>query len=443
MAKITSEKNKKIYLKKINSILCEKLDFKRPNFLPMVEKFINQRKKILSLVKKHPTPFYLFDKSSLDESINDFKNSFKKFIPDLEYYYAVKVNHHPLILKNVIKNGFGLDVSSGRELKLALKFGAKKIIFTGPGKTEEELKLALQNYKKVIINIDSWGELNRLKKLLVVKPVPIFLGVRVYTKSQGEWSKFGTPLNELKIFWQKAKSLPGAKLIGIHFHSSWNQDAKPYQTIIKEISDYLVKNFTVKQRKEIKFIDFGGGFRPFKNEGFYPWETAAGEIIKSAADYYDQKPIYESPYYLTESIELKEYAIGIGLAINKYLRPIIDCKYFSEPGRIICNNSLHLILKIIDIKNPREAIADGGINLVGWERYEHDYFPTINLTRPAKKEIAFQIFGSLCMPQDQWGYYCFAKDVKENDIILIPNQGALTYSLAQEFIKPIAKTIKL
>lgn len=439
MAKLISTKNKKIFLKKIDKILTEEFDFKKPNFLPLVNDFIKKRNKILSLTKKYPTPFYLFDQTAVGKSISDYKKAFE-IIPSIQHYYALKVNHHPMMLKSVIKNDFGIDVSSGRELQIALKAKAKRIIFTGPGKTEEEIKLALNNYKKVIINIDSWGELKKINKLLNTKPVPITLGVRVFTKSQGEWSKFGIKLNDLQFFWQKAEKLPGAKISGIHFHTSWNQDAKPYQEIIKEISKYLIKNFTESQRQKIKFIDFGGGFRPFNNEGFYPWETSAGEIIKSSAEYFDLKPPFIQPYYLTESIKISDYALGIKSAIDKYFKPIINCQYFSEPGRIICNNSMHLILKIIDVKQFGQAIADGGINLVGWERYDHDYFPLINLTHPGQKEIKYKIFGSLCMPQDIWGNYCYAKKIKERDIILIPNQGALTYSLAQNFIKPIAKT---
>jgi diaminopimelate decarboxylase len=80
--------------------------------------------------------------------------------------------------------------------------------------------------------------------------------------------------------------------------------------------------------------------------------------------------------------------------------------------------------------------------MLGWERFEHDYFPVINLTHPsAENEIRFRLYGPLCMPQDMWGYYIYAHTVEEGDLILVPYQGALTFSLAQSFIKPIPPVV--
>jgi len=91
----------------------------------------------------------------------------------------------------------------------------------------------------------------------------------------------------------------------------------------------------------------------------------------------------------------------------------------------------------MDVKEPDIAIVDAGINTVGWDRFENDYFPILNLTRPAVNERQFNILGSLCTPHDVWGYSYWGKDIKAGDILMIPMQGAYTYSLRQNFIKPI------
>ncbi|MFA6410866.1 MAG: decarboxylase, partial [Candidatus Buchananbacteria bacterium] len=137
------------------------------------------------------------------------------------------------------------------------------------------------------------------------------------------------------------------------------------------------------------------------------------------------------------SVPVASYAQGIAKAVKTYLKPILDCTYYLEPGRIISTPSMSIVLKVMDVKYPGMAITDGGINIVGWEQFESNYFPVIDLTNPSLKEIDYRLYGSLCTPDDTWGYYCYAKKIKEGDIILIPNQGAYTYTFAQNFIKPI------
>ena len=88
-------------------------------------------------------------------------------------------------------------------------------------------------------------------------------------------------------------------------------------------------------------------------------------------------------------------------------------------------------------KSSEVVITDGGTNAIGWERFETDYFPVINLSRPDVRERECLVAGSLCTPHDLWGYSYFGEDIQRGDILLIPNQGAYTYSLRQEFIKPL------
>jgi len=92
-------------------------------------------------------------------------------------------------------------------------------------------------------------------------------------------------------------------------------------------------------------------------------------------------------------------------------------------------------------KDKDVVITDGGINLLGWERPLSEFIPIINLTRPSLKERPLRIFGSLCTPLDIWGSSIFGEGAFPGDILLVPNQGAYTYSLRQSFIKPIARVI--
>ena len=102
---------------------------------------------------------------------------------------------------------------------------------------------------------------------------------------------------------------------------------------------------------------------------------------------------------------------------------------------------MHILLQVIDRKADDLVITDGGINMVGWERYEADYCPIINLSRPSLDEKECLVAGSLCTPHDIWGYSYFGEEIQSGDILLIPDQGAYTYSLRQQFIKPLPAVI--
>ena len=114
-----------------------------------------------------------------------------------------------------------------------------------------------------------------------------------------------------------------------------------------------------------------------------------------------------------------------------------------EPGRWVCNDAVHLLMTVVDKKNGDIVITDAGTNAVGWERFEGDYFPVLNLTRPGPNENSCLILGSLCTPHDIWGAAYFGSGIEPGDVLMIPTQGAYTYSLRQDFIKPIPHVVAL
>lgn len=81
--------------------------------------------------------------------------------------------------------------------------------------------------------------------------------------------------------------------------------------------------------------------------------------------------------------------------------------------------------------------------MVGWQRFEKEYFPLINITHSSKTEQKCRMWGNLCTTWDIWGYYYHGNKLEEKDIIVVPYQGALTYSLAQTFINNIPDVYKL
>ncbi len=128
----------------------------------------------------------------------------------------------------------------------------------------------------------------------------------------------------------------------------------------------------------------------------------------------------------------------LGIAIHEHLNPLLPAaEYYSEPGRIVSAYALHLVLRVMDKKRDDMVIVDGGIHMVGWERYLHVYAPIMNLTRPAMQELPVRVYGSLCDPEDLFGRSCYASAVEDGDVLIMPNQGAYSFATAQSFIRPI------
>jgi diaminopimelate decarboxylase len=429
------------YQKSVNKLIAAPVKEKSGQLLNVYKQALALKNRVLNLTAKEQTPFYLFDPKSVKEDVFEFKKAFAKHLAGFQAYYALKANPYPELLKIMIASGLGLDVSSGRELKLALKCGAKKIIFTGPGKTLEELQLAINQRAKLIILMDSFGEMKRLGELLKGQNIKVRAGIRIFTKYHGPWTKFGIDLKDLAKFWQAAKKYPQIELQGIHCHMSWSETVKPYELMIGEIGNYLRKYFTEVQKKQIKFIDLGGGFTPGGLDGYYPWTLPQGEIKKIVADYFGQQADFKAKYYLTDAVSPENFAKGIARAIKNNFQDL-DCQYFFEPGRMLASKAMHFVFRVIDVKDSNRIILDGGINMAGWESYQYNYCPLINLTQPSTSEISANFYGSLCAPDDLLGHYCYAKNIKEGDVLIMPNQGAYTFTWAQNFIKPIPPVVK-
>lgn len=394
-----------------------------------VRSFLDRRQEFLKTVLDSGSPLYLLERETLRRQAARFTDAFCRVLPQIKIYYAMKSNSHPEIIRTFIKEGLGIDVSSGIELKQALKCGAKDIIFSGPGKTDEELSLAVRQYKNVIVLIDSHSELVRLEKAASRAKVNIFAGVRLCAEPQGLWRKFGILLEDLSVFMHAADKCTHIRLCGLQFHTSWNLDAKKQTAFIEKLGTAL-KGIDNNLVSRLEFIDTGGGFWPEQGEWLHP-AAAGGHPVQV---FPGTQPLV---HYKNSAAPISVFAEDIGKAVKDHIFPAVKCRIHFEPGRWLCHDAMHLLMRVIDKKGDDLVITDAGTNTIGWERFETDYFPVINLSRPGMTEHPCYILGSLCTPHDVWGYSYFGEDILPGDILMIPTQGAYTYSLRQEFIKPL------
>lgn len=419
------------------SVYSEEMPLLPPEeLIPFVEHYFSRREAYLQLLRNQSSFLYVLEPSVLIRRADQFQKAFRRVLPDSAFYFAVKSNNHPEVARTLLKSGFGLDVSSGLELQMALDLKAGEIVFSGPGKTPEELELAVRNSSHVTVLLDSFGELHRLENVAATIGKKVRAGVRLTTNPNGLWRKFGIPPDQLIEFWRTVLTCPHVSLQGVQFHTSWNLTATPQTDYIGFLGKLLF-GMPDKLNENLTFIDVGGGYWPKQGE----WLHSSTRPQDFPQEMSKQIPDVSKFHYRCPAEPIEAFAQKIGQAIQHHIFPLTACRIYFEPGRWICNDSMHLLMTVVDQKGTDLVITDAGTNAIGWERFETDYFPVLNLTRPALTEKSCYILGSLCTPHDVWGFSYFGQDIRVGDVLMIPTQGAYTYSLRQNFIKPIPKVV--
>ena len=379
-----------------------------------VEHYFSLRHRYLQVIEKHPPPLYILESTILKQRAYQFQKAFKEVFPEVSFYYAFKSNNYPEVAKILLQAEFGLDISSGNELEIALNLGANDIVFSGPGKTDQELSLATIHAEKVIFLIDSFGELHRLNKIAASHDKIVKAGVRLTTVESGLWRKFGISLGSLSDFWKDVTQCANVMFNGLQFHTSWNLSPEPQIDFIQALGKAL-ERMPYQFRRNIQFIDIGGGYWPSQGDWLQPAGTPPGKILKALG----KGGISPMIHHRLPSMPIEIFAEKLSTAIQKNLHCIAPLRVFLEPGRWICNDAMHLFVSVIDKKASDMVITDAGTNAVGWERFESDYFPILNLTRPSLNEMACDILGSLCTPHDVWGYSYWGKEIQPGDQLIV------------------------
>jgi diaminopimelate decarboxylase len=401
-----------------------------------VRSFLQRRDFFLDLTHRYGAPLYVLEEAVLLERAARFRTAFESILPEIKPFYAIKSNNHPAVASSLVRAGMGLDVSSGEELNIALACNAERILFSGPGKTEMELRSAVEHSDRVTVLLDSYLELERLEQAAAEQNKVVRAGVRLTTDEFGIWRKFGIPLRLLSRFFSKAAHHQHIRLCGLQFHLSWNLTPENHALFLARLGATL-RTLDHAHLSAIEFVDIGGGFWPEQGEWLQAAATPAGRIRGEL--YPHARP--SMAHYRMKAATIEDFAEHIGRAIKTQLWPEIKCQVYTEPGRWLCNDAMQILLRVSDRKSHDLVITDGGINAVGWERYETDYCPIINLSHPGIEEQECLVAGSLCTPHDIWGYSYFGDDIRPGDVLLIPQQGAYTYSLRQNFIKPLPEVV--
>ena len=316
---------------------------------------------------------------------------------------------------------------------------AQAIVFSGPGKTVDEIRLAFENSDRVTILIDSFGEIGKIDAVAKEFNKKIKTGIRLTTNPKALWRKFGIAPEKLPEFWEIIRTKPNLDFHGLQFHTSWNLDPSAQVDFIRKLSPVL-KNMPRDFKDSVRFIDIGGGYWPSQGEWIRHSSTPAGKI-EQMLETGDRKA--KELYYCIPGTPVRSFAEQIGKAVDEHIFSVLKCRICFEPGRWVCNDAVQLLMSVADKKSEDIAITDAGTNAIGWERFEDDYFPVLNLSKPELNERPCNILGCLCTPHDVWGYSYWGSEIADGDVLMIPMQGAYTYSLRQNFIKPLPEFVSI
>tara|TARA_Y100000590_G_scaffold394159_1_gene472980 strand:+ start:628 stop:1848 length:1221 start_codon:yes stop_codon:yes gene_type:complete len=370
---------------------------------------------IKGIARKNITPFYVYSYKKIKDNFENFYNCFKKVRPLV--CFSVKSNSNVSILAELGKLGSGADVVSEGELLKALKarINPKKIVFSGVGKTDRELKLAIKK-RVLLINIESESEallINKIsKKMNRVTSIGIRLNPNVDANTLSKIStgkldsKFGLLSENFLRFCKSSKKLKNIKISAISVHiGSQITSVAPYKKTLDAIRKIIKLS-----KINFDYIDLGGGFGiQYKNK--------------------DKK------------IDIKNYST----LVRKFQKDI-NCKIIFEPGRYIIGNTGSLVSKIVFIKkngNKYFIILDAGMNDFMRPALYNAKHEIISVSK-SKKKIGgnIEFVGPICESTDTFLKYKNFTFLKEGEYVVITNVGAYGSTLSSNYnTRPLASEI--
>src|SRR4030065_2875364 len=291
---------------------------------------------VREIVEKAGTPIYIYSHKTLLRHYHAFNEACNTY-PNI-ICFALKANSNSAILRLLAREGSGADIVSGGELFLALKAGmpAKKIVYAGVGKTEEEIAYALKT-RILMFNVESSDELITIDKIADKLGVKAPIAIRVnpdisapthpYISTGLKKHKFGIPINKALEYYSLASKLKNIRILGIHKHiGSQIIKISPFVEALKKI--IVLAQDLKSQGIEIKYLNIGGGL---------------------GIPYNDHVPPHP-----------KDLANAILPLVKKHNFTII-----LEPGRAIAGNAGILVTKILYLKShirKKFVIVDAGMN---------------------------------------------------------------------------------
>ena len=362
----------------------------------------------IELAETFGTPTYAYDRNALLENVRFFKRAIG---PESLLAVAVKANANPQLLRILAKEGTGADIVSGGEMRLTLGAGipAERTIFSGIGKTDAEIRAAIEN-GLLCLNVESQGECDRIRRIATDRGKTVGISFRVNPNiaidshpkiSTGLWEhKFGMSEDDVMTACRGLRGVPEVRVLGFHAHlGSQILEREPLQAL-SEQTPRLAGALTQALDYPLTFVNWGGGYGVTSDGSRPAWlESWLGEAASLSA------------------------SLG--------LRAVF------EPGRSIFANTGTLVTRVIEIKrNARKTfvVVDAGMNDLVRPAMYGAIHPITKAGPASGKTMRADIVGPVCESSDT-----FATDLSIDanltygDLLLIHQAGAYGYAMASTY----------
>jgi diaminopimelate decarboxylase len=357
------------------------------------------------------TPFYVYSTATLLRHFKLFDDALEGM--DHLVCYAMKAASNQAILKTLGDAGAGMDVVSGGEYMRAKAAGVPgdRIVFSGVGKTADEIRLALAGGIRQF-NVESEPEMQVLNavalELGVVAPITIRVNPDVDAKTHAKIAtgksenKFGIPISRAHEVYAMAGAMKGLDVIGIDVHiGSQLTDLAPFEAAYNKVAE-LTEELRGQGHK-IKRLDLGGGLG-------IPYERS------------NEAPPLPSDY---------------GALVKRTLGHL-GCEIEIEPGRLIAGNAGLMVSEVIYVKEGEDReflIIDGAMNdLIRPAMYDahHDIVPVVEPA--AGIEMAkYDVVGPVCESGDTFAKHREMAPMKSGDLVAFRSAGAYGAVMASEY----------
>lgn len=363
--------------------------------------------KIADIAREVKTPFYLYSHATLERHFRVFDEAFKEI--NHITCYSMKSNSNSAILRLFANMGGGVDIVSGGELHRAMGAGVshEKIVYSGVGKTTEEMEFALKS-DILMFNTESSQELERLNDVAGSAGKKARVAIRVnpdvdpqthpYISTGLKENKFGIDINKSIDEYIKASAMDNLDVTGVSCHiGSQLTKVSPFVDALKKLKELIGK--LRESGIEIKYLDLGGGL---------------------GITYDDEAP--PSP---------AEYASALKDTIGDE-----DVTLIFEPGRVIMGNSGILVTKILYTKTNEDKnfiVVDAAMN----DLARPSLYGSFHAVKPVKlgsdKNIKADIVGPICESGDFLAKDREVPELKQDDLIALMSAGAYGFSMSSTY----------
>lgn len=367
---------------------------------------------ILDAFSKVETPFYHYDLDLLGRTLDAAKRAADK--RGFHIHYALKANFNDRILSVIQSKGFGADCVSGNEVQKSIDMGfaADKITFAGVGKSDKEIRIALQ-HQIFAFNVESIqelevinalaGEMGRIANVSLRINPNIDAHTHHYITTGLDENKFGVPNSELEKAASVLRGCPNLHLEGLHFHvGSQITDMNVFKSLCVKVNEW--KNWFEERGTYIRVINVGGGL---------------GVDYKAP----DENPIPDFEAYFD--------------VFDRFLERSNKQEVHFELGRALVAQCGSLISKVLYTKSGVKKhflILDAGMTELMRPALYQAYHKIERVGETPNSEIlSYDIVGPICESSD-----CFGKEVelpvsKRGDLIAIRTSGAYGEVMASRY----------